>query len=205
MKCTKGAAASQCKIPKAYGKGADVSVTAFTDAGQSAATEAKYQRAAKPIVFGTVHFTPDSADLDRADRRALRKWTRVLAAQGFTSLTLDGYTAESPAGGNPTFRRQLSLARAQAVYDVVRAQLDRLGADVEITLRARGGSDPVGNNGPEGPGQEPTGHHQHPVTPPGPSPLSQIRAGGRRPGIRCSPDGRLRPWDTRLTRTCAAL
>lgn len=145
-KCRKGSAASQCTLARPYGRKAKVQVTAFNETGSSKPRNARYKRADKPIVFGTVRFTANSARLDRADRRSLRRWAKVLVAQGFSSVTLDGYTAKAIAGGNAKFRKQLSRERASAVAAVVSAQFERMGAKVRIITRARGAADPVGNN-----------------------------------------------------------
>lgn len=145
-KCRKGSAASQCTLPRPYGRKAKIQVTAFNEAGSSKPRNARYQRADEPIVFGTVRFAANSARLDRAERRSLRRWAKVLVSQGFSTVALDGYTAKAVAGGDATFRKQLSRKRARAVAAVVSAQFERMGAQVRIIARARGAADPVGNN-----------------------------------------------------------
>lgn len=145
--CVKGSQSSRCTLKRAYGKSADLSVLAYNDAGSSEPTPAKYRRSSEPVQFGAIQFPPDSAHVDSASRRELRAWARLLVKQGFDEVTLDGFTARALRGGDPAYRKALSRERAEAVRAIVAEEVNRVGATLRISIRARGGEDPVGNNG----------------------------------------------------------
>lgn len=144
--CEEPAASSSCIVPTLLGKGAKVRVVATGASGNSGQSAATFDRSGQPILFGVVRFAKDSPALDMRDKSRLRSYARVMHQQGLDRITIAGYTAKDPAGGDPDFRRTLSRQRAQAVRAFLLETFERLGADVRIVARARGGSDPVGDN-----------------------------------------------------------
>jgi outer membrane protein OmpA-like peptidoglycan-associated protein len=143
--CTTDAAASQCILDTAYGPNATVLVRAVNAAGDSPATRATNTRAPQAVLFGTLRFAADSAKLTRTAKRTIRAYTAVLVSQGFTEVVLNGHAASTPTG-TKSFRVTLSKQRAKAVRQIMRARAQALDAELRITIRARGGKDPIASN-----------------------------------------------------------
>jgi outer membrane protein OmpA-like peptidoglycan-associated protein len=97
------------------------------------------------VKVGTLRFSGNSAKLTPSTKRALSRLATVIAAQGFTEVTVDGYTAKR-VRGNWFYRRWLSSARAKAVKAYLAKELARRGSRAKIVIRARGGANPIGSS-----------------------------------------------------------
>lgn len=148
LSCSRAAATSFCKVPGKLGPKAEVEVRSLGAGGtHSAWASARYRANPTPVLLATAHFPPFSARLTAATKNRLRRVARLLAAQGFRSVVLTGYTARTPGKGSPTFRLRLSKQRAAAVKRFLQRWLDQLDAEVRIQIRAKGGRNPIADNG----------------------------------------------------------
>lgn len=139
------AKSSSWTYPGLLGPLAKVAVVALGGDGlESASVPATYSAIAAPVKVGTLRFSGSSAKLTPSTKRALSRLAAVIAAQGFTEVTVDGYTAKR-ARGNWFYRRWLSNARAKAVRVYLAKELARRGSGAKIVVRARGGANPIGS------------------------------------------------------------
>jgi len=111
---------------------------------KSAATSGTYGLKA-PVKICTVHFKYDSSKLSPGARRSLKARAKLIAAQGFKRLHVDGYTANRDRG-ILAYRQRLSLARAKAVEAYLAGEFRHLGRKVSIMVAGRAGANPVGSN-----------------------------------------------------------
>jgi DNA-binding beta-propeller fold protein YncE/outer membrane protein OmpA-like peptidoglycan-associated protein len=144
---TAGPSASSLFAAEYLGPNATIYVIALGDAGgsNSAPVTGVYTASVTPVQMGTVRFTGNSSKLTRGTKTALRRVANLLAAQGFTTVKVSGYTAKFDHGSK-SFRRRLSLARAKKVKAYLAAELKRLHAHVNITTAGYGGASPVASN-----------------------------------------------------------
>ena len=99
--------------------------------------------------FGTghVHFTFQSTRLSSAARLTLRRYARTIAAKGFTTVTVNGYTATyADGGGTWSNRKRLSVARAKNVRLYLAAQLKSLHVSASIRTVGYGNKYPAASN-----------------------------------------------------------
>lgn len=141
---TVGAGNSYFAYGKPLGPYAIVSVMSLGGKHSSARVLAMYTQAGSPVRIGKVAFSGNSANLSPAAKRNLRALATLLAAQGYSEVTIDGYTA-SHANGSWAFRKKLSAKRANIVKAFLAKELSRRKATVKITIRARGGASPIGS------------------------------------------------------------
>lgn len=139
-KCTTGRGKSRCTAKKAYGPRANVKVIAIGATGNSPATSAAYRRSRKTIVYGTAHFSHNSAALTKKNKKVVRKRTKALARQGFGTATVFGYTAKERNA------KKLSKKRATAVRKEMRKTLRTIKESMRIKTVAKGNKNPIGNN-----------------------------------------------------------
>lgn len=143
---TTGAAASSLAVPGVLGPKAHVTVTALGAQGtRSAAVTGVYSKSVVPVKIGTVHFAGNSSRLDPASKRTLRHLAALVAAQGFTSLRVDGFTAKRDHGSR-AFRKRLSVSRAHVVKKYLAFEFRRVHARVNMIATGYGGAQPVGSN-----------------------------------------------------------
>jgi outer membrane protein OmpA-like peptidoglycan-associated protein/ubiquitin len=143
---TTGPAASSLSVPLLLGPNAGVTLTALGLGGtESGAVLAVYKSVSR-VRIGTVTFAGNSSRLTPGARRTLKRLATLIAAQGFTNVNVEGYTARHDHGSS-SFRYKLSLARAKAVKAYLLARFKAPHARVAVTTSARGGSDSIGNPG----------------------------------------------------------
>jgi len=142
---TTGSVASSFSIRGLLGPSAKVTVTALGAEGTRSAPAAGIFKPVSAVKIGTVYFAGNSAKLTSGTRRALRHYAALVAAQGFTSLSINGYTARRDHG-SWAFRRHLSVARARAVAAYLSREFKRLHVKVKVTRSGHGGADPAGSN-----------------------------------------------------------
>jgi uncharacterized repeat protein (TIGR02543 family) len=132
-------------VPEYLGPSASIYVVALGTSASSLPGVGVYTASVTPVQMGTVRFTGNSSKLTRGTKTALRRYASLLAAQGFTSVKVSGYTAKFDHGSK-AFRRRLSLARAKNVKAYLAAELKRLHAHVTITTAGYGGASPAASN-----------------------------------------------------------
>ena len=97
------------------------------------------------VKVGTVRFRGNSSRLTLATKRSLRAYAKLLSAQGFTRLYVDGYTAQHDHGSR-AFRRRLSLTRAKHVKEYLTSRFRLLHHKIAIIATGHSGANPVGSN-----------------------------------------------------------
>ncbi len=102
------------------------------------------QQASVPEVTTVLHFAPGSAALPASETAKLQAVAHYLARHPHASVTITGW---SDAIGNAKANRELSRARANAVYDALNAR--GLPLDTQIAVIGAGaagteGGDPIG-------------------------------------------------------------
>jgi outer membrane protein OmpA-like peptidoglycan-associated protein len=133
-------------VSEYLGPNSNVYVVALGDAGTSSAPATGiYTAVVTPVQMGTVRFTNNSAKLTRGTKTALKRYARLIAAQGFTGLSVSGYTSRVDHG-SWAFRKRLSVKRAKAVKAYLAAEFKRLHAHVSISAAGYGASKPVASN-----------------------------------------------------------
>lgn len=135
---TVGPDASSFDLAGLLGPNAVVAVQAVGDSGtQSAVVRGTYLPGAA-VRLGTITFAGNSAVLTAKAKTTLRRLARLVAAQGFTTLTINGFTAKN-AHGSAAFRKRLSAARGAAVKKYLTTQFAALHVKVKISVFAWGG------------------------------------------------------------------
>jgi outer membrane protein OmpA-like peptidoglycan-associated protein len=138
-----GPDATSFTIPFLAGPGLNVTVEAMGgDRTGSASVRAVYASSGVRIVIGTIRFYGDSARLNMRAVRTIKSLARLVVAQGYNSVEIDGYTATRKRG-SARFRARLSAKRALAVRTRFERELRRLRASVVVSARAWGGSNPI--------------------------------------------------------------
>lgn len=141
---TVGPNVSSYSYAKLLGPNAVVAVQAIGNGGTTShVVRGTYQPGA-PVMIGTITFAGDSAKLSASAKKTLRKLAALVKAQGFTSLTIKGFTERHPHG-NAAFRRRLSAARARAVTAFLTAEFKRLHVKVKFTVVSTNGSGATGS------------------------------------------------------------
>jgi photosystem II stability/assembly factor-like uncharacterized protein/outer membrane protein OmpA-like peptidoglycan-associated protein len=134
-------------VGETLGPNAGVTVVALGAGGSSAAPEAAVYHLTAPVKLGTIRFRSNSSKLSASNKRALRRLASTLAAQGFTSLSVNGYTStDREGGGRWRGRKRLSTARAKSVKNYLASEFRRLHVGVTITARGYGNRSPVASN-----------------------------------------------------------
>ena len=99
-----------------------------------------------PIRIGTVLFKPGSAKLTATAKKHLRTWVALVATQGFSEATIDGYAGSKLDGAHgKAHHKKLSSARAKAVKAFLAREIKRRRVKVKIITHALGDSRPVGS------------------------------------------------------------
>jgi len=103
-----------------------------------------HQQAAVPEVTTVLHFAPGSAALPASETAKLQAVAHYLARHPHASVTITGW---SDTTGSAKANRELSRARANAVYDALNAR--GLPLDTQIAVIGAGpagteGGDPIG-------------------------------------------------------------
>jgi hypothetical protein len=141
---TTGPSAFSLFVAEILGPKTVITVVALSDSGPSDPGVGIY-RAVGAVKLGTVRFGGNSSRLTPSTKRSLKRYARIVAAQGFTSLKVSGYTAKTDHGSR-AFRKRLSVKRAKNVKAYLAAEFRRLHVSVGITTAGYGGSEPVRSN-----------------------------------------------------------
>jgi outer membrane protein OmpA-like peptidoglycan-associated protein len=124
-----------------------VTVTATDTAGNPAHQRFKVTVSARKIAkLCTVRFAFDSPKLDSNAKRVLRSYARTIAARGYTSVSLRGFTSSQRDGGNWASRKKLSLNRAKNVKAYLASQLKALHVSPTISVVGYASANPVASN-----------------------------------------------------------
>ena len=102
------------------------------------------QQAAVPVVTTVLHFAPGSAALPASETAKLQAVAHYLTRHPHVSVTITGWSDRS---GSPKVNRELSCARANAVYDALNARGLPLDAQVAVIGAGAAGTedgDPIG-------------------------------------------------------------
>ena len=102
------------------------------------------QQAAVPEVTAVLHFAAGSASLPASETAKLQAVAHYLARHPHASVTITGW---SDPTGNPKANRELSRARANAVYDALNARGLPLDTQVAVIGAGAAGTedgDPIG-------------------------------------------------------------
>jgi outer membrane protein OmpA-like peptidoglycan-associated protein len=102
------------------------------------------QQAAVPVVTTVLHFAPGSAALPASETAKLQAVAHYLTRHPHVSVTITGW---SDTSGSPKVNRELSRARANAVYDALNARSLPLDAQVAVVGAGAAGTedgDPIG-------------------------------------------------------------
>jgi outer membrane protein OmpA-like peptidoglycan-associated protein len=102
------------------------------------------QQAAVPVVTTVLHFAPGSAALPASETAKLQAVAHYLTRHPHVSVTITGWSDRS---GSPKVNRELSRARANAVYDALNARGLPLDAQVAVIGAGAAGTedgDPIG-------------------------------------------------------------
>ncbi|MEI8082418.1 MAG: YDG domain-containing protein, partial [Actinomycetes bacterium] len=105
LRGTTGAGTLSFFVPEVLGPNADVKVDALGASGAASDPAAGTYQAVTSGKIGTVRFSFNSPKLTPATKRALRSYAKTIAAQGFTRLTVNGYTSVDRDGGGTTASR----------------------------------------------------------------------------------------------------
>jgi outer membrane protein OmpA-like peptidoglycan-associated protein len=141
---TVGPTISSYDYAKLLGPNAVVAVQAIGGGGTFSHVVRATYRPGAPITIGTITFAGDSAKLTTSAKKALQKLAALVKAQGFTSLTIKGFT-EKHAHGSIAFRKRLSAARAKAVTAFLTAEFKRLHVKVSFIVVSTSGSTATGS------------------------------------------------------------
>ncbi len=104
----------------------------------------KNQQATVPEVTTVLHFAPGSAALPASEKAKLQAVAHYLARHPHASVTITGW---SDTTGSPKANRELSRARANAVYDALNARGLPLDTQVAVIGAGAAGTeegDPIG-------------------------------------------------------------
>lgn len=112
------------------------------DGTQSSLVRAAYVGTTS-VKMETIKFAGGVSTLTTAEKSDLRKLAAKIAAQGFKTVTVNGYTRKVQTSA---YRTKLSLARANAVKSYLAAQFKSLHAVVTIKAYGKGAADPVGGD-----------------------------------------------------------
>jgi outer membrane protein OmpA-like peptidoglycan-associated protein len=102
------------------------------------------QQASVPAVTTVLHFAPGSAALPASETAKLQAVAHYLTRHPHVSVTITGW---SDTSGSPKVNRELSRARANAVYDALNARSLPLDAQVAVVGAGAAGTedgDPIG-------------------------------------------------------------
>jgi len=102
------------------------------------------QQASVPVVTTVLHFAPGSAALPASETAKLQAVAHYLTRHPHGSVTITGW---SDTSGSPKANRELSRARANAVYDALNARGLPLDAQVAVIGAGAAGTedgDPIG-------------------------------------------------------------
>ena len=103
---------SSCPVPALIGPKSKVTITAIGNDQTASAPEVIPYAATAPIPALKVNFATASATLSRPQKLEIAAIARVIRAQGFTRLVVNGF---ADARGSAQLNAKLSQARAQAV------------------------------------------------------------------------------------------
>lgn len=132
--------ANVCPIAELIGPKSLVTITALGN-DQTVSTPAVIPYAAKsPIPALKVNFAVGSSILSAAQKNEIRAISRIIDAQGFTRLVVNGFTDST---GSVKLNKKLSDARATAVAAFMRTLLPKIA----IKASAFGPNKPVASNG----------------------------------------------------------
>jgi outer membrane protein OmpA-like peptidoglycan-associated protein len=130
---TVGTNVSSLTISRLLGPNSGVAVQAIGDDGTGSAIVRGVYRPGVNVKIGTITFWGDSAKLTIAAKRTLNTLAALVKSQGFTSLTIRGFT-EKHAHGSAKFRKKLSAARAAAVKSYLLDRFRHLHVRVAISV-----------------------------------------------------------------------
>jgi outer membrane protein OmpA-like peptidoglycan-associated protein len=137
--------ASSLQIHGILGPAAKLTVTARgLDGTRSVAVPGVYVPASTAKI-GTVWFAGNSSRLTASAKKSLRAYAKLVAAQGFSAVRANGYTARFDRG-SWAYRKRLSTARAVVVKQYLDVQFKGLGVRVGVTARGHAGENPIATN-----------------------------------------------------------
>jgi hypothetical protein len=132
---TVGSTATSFTILSFRGPSADIEVQAIGGADtHSTAVQAIYA-ATTSVKMATIHFTGDSSSISTRDKATLRALAVSIAANGFHSMTVNGYAALASTASH---RFAISRARANAVKAYLAGRFHLLHASVTIAAVGKG-------------------------------------------------------------------
>ncbi len=143
LKGTVGSAAESFTIPAFLGPRASITVEANGAGGICSDPVRATYLATTPVKVATVTFKGGSAALTTRAKAVLHTLAKLIAARGFTTMTVNGYTRKVLTAA---YRHKLSLARATSVKAYLMAQFKALHVTVAIKIFGLGAADPVGGN-----------------------------------------------------------
>jgi outer membrane protein OmpA-like peptidoglycan-associated protein/5-hydroxyisourate hydrolase-like protein (transthyretin family) len=133
-------------VAEVLGPNAGIKVVALGSEGAASEPGQGAYTAGTSAKLGAVRFTANSPKLTPATKRALRSYAKIIAAQGFTRIGVNGYTATYSDRGTWAFRKRLSVARAKNVKAYLASQFRGLHVSVAISTTGYGNRYPVASN-----------------------------------------------------------
>lgn len=127
---------TSCSTPALIGPNSNVQVVANgNDATVSPLVSAKYNAPRKPITALVVYFDTNKFDLDAKDKAEIRAIAKIIIAQGFKNIVINGHTDKMAGVDN----KVLSNNRAIATYEYLRG----LATGLNVTLGAFASTKPA--------------------------------------------------------------
>jgi outer membrane protein OmpA-like peptidoglycan-associated protein len=138
--------ATSCTTNGLFGPKAVVKVIAYGADNLSNSASASFSSPTTMAPFGSVLFAADSAALTRSAKKTLHNFALVIAAQGFTKVSVNGYAAHWPSSisaKDKAYRIALTQKRAEAVRAYLVIEFKKLGVKVSVKTLGNGGSHPT--------------------------------------------------------------
>ena len=133
---------TSCVVKQLLGPKSTLQIIATNSQGAVANPVLPIYVAPKKLVeVGTANFATNSTVLSTAQKNAFKKVAADMEAKGFTQLTVYGYSDQT---GTKATNDKISLARATAIYDYLKALLAE--KQLTVTLIGKGFKDPVASN-----------------------------------------------------------
>jgi|GEM_PF-930443 len=142
---TANARTSSYRIRRLLGPAASVAVVSLGgDSTASTRVSGTYRRTVA-VRIGTVSFGTNSAVLTTQAKASLRSVAGIVAAQRFTEVRVDSYTASGPRR-TAAFRRRLTTTRVNVVKAYLVREFARRRVRVRIVVSAHSGANPAGRS-----------------------------------------------------------
>jgi len=103
-----------------------------------------YIKPAKKILMGGIRFRSNSHVLTTKAKKMLKGWAKLIIAQEFSEVSIDGYTGRH--GRSEAYYKKLSTSRAKAVKNYLVNAIKGHGLSVKYTWAGHGSKHPIASN-----------------------------------------------------------